>query len=173
MSELAAWPPPRHAQDSHLRRSVDAERRQQRAAQRAAHAERLLAAEQAMSCTAAPTHAPVSSAEAAAPAASVGLTEAAAAGTPVAHAEAAATSKLPSQPAATPQQDAPALPGWGTRAPAASLAVCDEAPHLARDGGELNRAVGRMMLARTARIGLSPITRRRTLSELRVWPRLI
>ena len=51
---------------------------------------------------------------------------------------------------------------------ALSQAASDEAPHLARDGGELNRTVGRMMVARTVRIGLSPITRRRTLAELRV-----
>lgn len=168
VSELAAWPPPQDAQDSRLRRSLGAERRQRHAAQRAAQVERLIATEQAVSSAAAPVQAPVARLEAAAPAANTGLREAAAAGAPVAHAEAGAMSGPASQPAATLQHGLPALPGGELRGHAASSAACDEAPHLARDGGELNRTVGRMMLARTVRMGLSPITRRRTLAELRV-----
>ena len=157
VSELAAWPPPQDAQDSRLRRSLGAERReQQHAAQRAAQHERLVATEQARSSAAAPAQAPAARTGAAVPAASTGPGEAAAISGPA------------SQPAGTPQHGLPALPGREAQDDAASSAACDEAPHLARDGGELNRTVGRMMLARTVRMGLSPITRRRTLAELRV-----
>lgn len=184
-SVLTAWPPPRHAQDSHLKRSLDEDKRRQRAKERAAHVHALIAAEQAKSRKAAPARALQPEQVKAGPRESHPPYQLA-----MVNNHAVAGAGQGAMRAAMGRDAGPAALGHDTGLAAlerdagfvasgqsAELAAverdggvtaCDEAPHLARTGGELNLAVGQMLLERTSRVGLSPVTRRRTLHELNV-----
>ena len=187
-SVLTAWPPPRHAQDSHLKRSLDEDKRRQRAKQRAAHVNALIAAEQAKSRKAAPARALQPEQAKAGPCESPPQYQLAAvdnhAVAGVGQGARRAALGRDAGPAAlehdsglaASERDAWFVASGGSAELSAvgryeGLTACDEAPHLARTGGELNLAVGQMLLERTSRVSLSPVTRRRTLHELNVRPR--
>lgn len=154
-SVLTAWPPPAHAQDSFLKRSLDAERRRLRAAERAAHVARLIAAEQARSRDSALAQRRREAGESAA----VQSAPTQPAGPPAAPAQAPG--------AAPPQASAEGARSVDTHRPLGA-AVSSDAPELARSSGPLNAAAAQVLAARGRRVSPVPVTRLRTLTELKV-----